>query len=211
MQTIKWLILALVMGVTLNACTITKRHYNNGYHIEWRSHNVANKEQSDQVEHDFSVSSEVIQSAGAIEDVQQTNKEQSNAHPTINHSIKEKLLENRLPRFHSFEKENKGLKLKDGVTSLKKGTEFLNKKKSQNNIGEVGLRTPREYLIAALACLIGAIVLIGIAVLFIVVIEIEGLSIGGLFVFLMLIVGVGCLFAVPISLLLALFSYLYYL
>jgi len=209
MQTIKWLILALVMGVILNACTITKRHYNNGYHIEWRSHNVANKEQSDQVEHDFSESSEEIRSASTKEDVLQTDKEQSNAHPTINHSIKEKLLENRLPRFHSFEKENKGLKLKDGVTSLKKGTEFLNKKKSQNNIGEVGLRTPREYLIAALACLAGAIVLIGIAVLLIVVLELEGLSIGGMLAYLMVIVGFGCLVAVPICLLLALLSYLF--
>jgi hypothetical protein len=209
MQTIKWLILALVMGVTLNACTIAKRHYNNGYHIEWRSHNVANKEKSDQVEHDFSESSEVIQSAGAIEDVQQIDKKQANGNPTINHSTKENLLENGIVRFHSLEKENQELKLKDRVTSSKKVTEFLYKKKSQVKIGEVGLRTPREYLIAALACLAGAIVLIGIAVLLIVVLELEGLSIGGMLAYLMVIVGFGCLVAVPICLLLALLSYLF--
>jgi hypothetical protein len=69
--------------------------------------------------------------------------------------------------------------------------------------------SPREYLFAALwTFLIGA-VFIGLALLFILVIEIEALSLGGILIYFLLIAGGIAVMVVPILLIVALISYLF--
>jgi hypothetical protein len=95
-----------------------------------------------------------------------------------------------------------------GITASNKLTKIKQHKKDLN-IGQPILRSPREYLLGALWCLLIGVVLVGIAILFIIAVEVEGLSIGGIFVYLALVTGGIILIAVPILLLLALIAYLF--
>jgi hypothetical protein len=194
----------------ISACTITKRHYNRGYNVEWRAHYAAHHDQNDSIEKDRSTASDGSKFKPAEEQLQEQPIEVT---PESQSQIEVKNTDcstRQLTRIHAIQKGEKHFQRNKRIPFIKKNTLFKQTKSSPEFIGE-GIRTPREYLIAALACLIGGIVLVGIAVLFIIVVEVEGLSIGGLLVYLMVIVGFGCLVAVPICLLLALFSYLFFM
>jgi hypothetical protein len=79
----------------------------------------------------------------------------------------------------------------------------------EKNFFQPYLMSPREYLFAALwTFLIGA-VFIGLALLFILVIEIEALSLGGILIYFLLIAGGIAVMVVPILLIVALISYLF--
>ncbi|MEN9998989.1 MAG: hypothetical protein RI922_1979 [Bacteroidota bacterium] len=193
----------------VSACTITKRQYNNGYHFEWRNHYSSSNEKTDPIKVDLSKSDEIFNSEKIAQTEEQSNVEREIENHSIDQSSQNETAPNQWFKLHQIKSATKLQKIKDKVSFVKKSTDFV-KKKKQAQIGEIGIRTPREYLIAALACLVGGIVLVGIAVLLIVVLEVEGLSIGGLLAYLMVIVGFGCLIAVPVCLLLALLTYLFF-
>ena len=197
--------LALFVG----ACTITKRQYNNGYHFEWRKHYSTNNQLNEPIEEDLSKSDETFNSVEIEKSKEKSNVELETKNSSIDQTSKQESVVNRWVNIQPIQGATKLQKIKDKVSFVKKSTEYV-KKKKEAQIGEIGIRTPREYLIAALACLVGGIVLVGIAVLLIVVLEVEGLSIGGMLAYLMVIVGFGCLVAVPVCLLLALLSYLFF-
>lgn len=193
----------------VGACTITKRQYNNGYHFEWRKHYSSNNQLNEPIEEDLSKSDATYNSGEIDKSEEKSNVELETKNNRIDQTSKPELAANRWVNIQPNKSAAKLQKLRDKFSFVKKSTEYV-KKKKEDQIGEIGIRTPREYLIAALACLVGGIVLVGIAVLLIVVLEVEGLSIGGLLAYLMVIVGFGCLVAVPVCLLLALLSYLFF-
>jgi hypothetical protein len=205
------LVMTVLIGLSLNSCTITKRQYTGGYHVEWNKHYLT---------HDNTQYDETLVRESSVDSTTILVNNQFDRKTEIN--LSEKI--NDLASY--FQPANFAQKIQDGKEKGAQLKRNLQKKvktsrnsfdskigqlkghKRDVDYGEPMLRTPEEYLVGALwALLIGA-VLIGIAVLFIVVVEVEGLSIGGLFVYLLLVVGFACIVAVPILLLLALFSYL---
>ena len=211
MQTIKWLILALVIGVSLNSCTVTKRQYTGGYHIEWKKHYLTQ---------DNMPKEETLVVKSPIDSNFRQDKNQTALKTEIKSHEKTHVLSEFIQRTNFTVKLQEGKeigrklklnlhnKVKVSRNKIHSKIEDLKEHKKQVRFGEPMLRTPQEYLIGALWAFIIGVAFVGIALLFILVIEVEGLSVGGLFVYLMLIVGFACIVAIPILLLLALFSYL---
>lgn len=207
----RWLVVAVLTGLSLNSCTITKRLYTGGYHVEWNKNYLTQ---------DKTQNEETLVSESSLDSANVQVKNQFDRKTEMNLSAKSNDLAsyfqgaNFAQILHNGKEKGEELKtnLQNKVNTSRNTfhskIENFKGQKRKVNFGEPMLRTPEEYLMGALwALLIGA-VLVGISVLFIVVIEVEGLSIGGLFVFLILVLGFACIVAVPILLLLALFSYL---
>lgn len=211
MQTIKWLTLALLMGVSLNSCTVTKRQYTGGYHVEWKKHYLTQDNKSNE---------ETLVVKSPIDSNFSQDKNQTALKTEIKSHEKSHVLSEFIQRTNFTVKLQEGKEIGQKLTlnlqkkmntsrnTIHSKIEHFKERKKQVRFGEPMLRTPQEYLIGALWGFIIGLAFIGIALLFILVIEVEGLSVGGLFVYFMLIVGFACIVAVPILLLLALFSYL---
>jgi hypothetical protein len=207
----RWLVVAVVTGLSLNSCTITKRQYTGGYHVEWKKNYLTQDNTQNQ---------ETLVSESSLDSTNIQVENQFDRKTEMILSTKSKDLAS---YFHGADfaqlmqdskekgevlKTNLQKKVNTSRTAFRSKIENFKGQKRKVDFGEPMLRTPEEYLMGALwALLIGA-VLVGVSVLFIVVVEVEGLSIGGLFVFLILVLGFACIVAVPILLLLALFSYL---
>lgn len=196
-------LLSILLILIVSSCTITKRQHTSGYHIEWKSKNYQSN-----------VESKELVSSPEPTDVTESNVSK------VDREVIEELVENKIHLNTTAIQPFKASA--NNFVKIYKATRVINEtflhklncqqkiinKKSRKPYGELYLRTPREYLIGALwGLLIGAI-LVGIAVLLIVVVEVEGLSVGGIFVYFMFLAGAACLVAVPILLLLALVSYL---
>jgi hypothetical protein len=210
-QTFRWLVISFLLGLSLNSCTVTKRQYTGGYHVEWKKHYLT----QDHIQNE-----ETLVSESSVDSTTTLVNNKFERKTEVKLSDKSHLLTANFERINFAQKlqdsKEKGEGFKTSIQKkVKKSRHTFHSKidqlkvhKRKVDFGEPMLRSPEEYLMGALwALLIGA-VLVGIAVLLIVVIEVEGLSIGGLFVYLMLVVGFACIVAVPILLLLALFSYL---
>jgi hypothetical protein len=199
-------LLSIFLILILSSCTITKRHYTSGYHIEWKT--KKHQSNSDQVESKEIASS--FESKGhsdsAFMEVDTELNEETTTKKIQFLTPAIQPLKATLPNVAKFYRVTKGTN--ERFLHKLNYQHKIKNKKSRNPYGEIYLRTPREYLIGALWALIIGAVLVGIAILLIVVVEVEGLSVGGIFVYLMFLVGAVCLIAVPISLLLALVAYL---
>ncbi|MFO0494450.1 MAG: hypothetical protein ACK50Y_02870 [Flavobacteriia bacterium] len=191
----------------VSSCTITKRQYTSGYHIEWKTKNhqpVSNRFVSEERNADREDNSISHSKSNAFEDELDNELSQKNSEFNTPAIQGLRVAETKVAKYYKTTKRTKESLLHKLNTKYK-----INAKKLKKPYGEIYLRTPREYLIRALfAFLIGALI-VGICVLLIVVVEVEGLSVGGIFVYLFLIAGAVCLISVPIFLLLALASYLF--
>jgi hypothetical protein len=209
----KWSVIAILIGFSFVSCTITKRQFNSGYHIEWNK-NYSNQEKT--VDSEVGLITETNNNSG------NTNKLELN-HVTettqnhLNEPIRNDVINNTakvsrgvevvetwklIPSKLKANVKRGGVAISDKLTKIKQH-------KKDFNIGQPMLRSPREYLLGALWCLLIGVVLVGIAMLFIIAVEVEGLSIGGIFVYLALVTGGITLIAVPILLLVALIAYLF--
>jgi hypothetical protein len=209
----KWSVIVILIGFSLASCTITKRQFNRGYHIEW------NKKYSNQEKADNSEEGIITETSSNSEN---TNKlELNHASETTENNLHKpigtKVINNTenfskavevVETLKSFPTKLKSTIKSGGITASNKLTKIKQHKKDLN-IGQPILRSPREYLLGALWCLLIGVVLVGIAILFIIAVEVEGLSIGGIFVYLALVTGGITLILVPILLLLALIAYLF--
>ncbi|MDP5010278.1 MAG: hypothetical protein NWQ47_03485 [Crocinitomicaceae bacterium] len=209
----KLIVIAILIGFSLFSCTITKRQFNRGYHIEWNK-NYSNQEMAANSEGEIITESN---NSSANPQELELNHASETTHNDLNEPIPNDINNNTTKVSKGFEVNEKlksfPIKLK---STIKRGGNALSNKltkikqhKKDLNIGQPILRSPREYLLGALWCLLIGVVLVGIAILFIVAVEVEGLSIGGIFVYLALVTGGITLIAIPILLLLALIAYLF--
>jgi uncharacterized membrane protein YkgB len=198
--------ISTLLILIVSSCTITKRQYTGGYHVEWKS-----KNHQSNIER---VESEEIVSSPELTGVIQSNVSK------VDREVIDELVENKIqlntpaiqPLTAFATNSVEIYKATSGVNET-----FLHKlnyqqkiknKKSRKPHGEMFLKTPREYLTSALWGLLIGAVLVVISVLLIVVAEVQGSWGGGIFVYFMFLIGAACLVAVPILLLLALVSFL---
>ena len=198
--------ISTLLILIVSSCTITKRQYTNGYHVEWKT----KKHQCN---------SERVESEEIVSSPEPTGVTESNV-SKVDSELNKELVENKIqlktPAIQSLTAFAtdfvKIYKATSGVNET-----FLHKlnyqqkiknKKSRKPHGVMYLRTPREYLISALWGLLIGAVLVVISVLLIVIAEVQGPWGGGIFVYFMFLIGAACLVAVPILLLLALVSFL---
>lgn len=204
-----WSIIGLV--IIFSACTVTKRQFRPGFHFEWRTQlREANlKSEKDSLSNDEQSNYEFNKTANGSEVSLEIPSDISTAESDKDQFV----TKNETSGNHSF-LFGKLPTIKDASNHIK--ANILNKKNKavplvrKNEGPYMMLKTPEEYLISALwAFLIGA-VLVGIGLIFVIVLEVDGLSVGGFLVYLICIIGGGaCLIAVPILLLLALVSFLF--
>ena len=198
--------ISTLLILIVSSCTITKRQYTNGYHVEWKT----KKHQCN---------SERVESEEIVSSPEPTGVTESNV-SKVDSELNNELVENKIQlnppamqpltafatNFVKIYKSTRGI----NETFLHKLNDHqkIKNKKSRKPNGEMYLKTPREYLTSALwGSLIGA-VLVVISVLLIVIAEVQGPWSGGIFVYFMFLIGAACLVAVPILLLLALLSFL---
>jgi uncharacterized membrane protein YkgB len=198
--------ISTLLILIVSSCTITKRQYTNGYHVEWKT--KKHQCNSERVESEKIVSS--AEPAGV------TESNVSKVESKLNDELVENKIQLNKPAIQPFKASATNIvkiyKATSGVNET-----FLHKlnyqqkiknKKSRKPHGEMFLKTPREYLTSALWGLLIGAVLVVISVLLIVVAEVQGPWGGGIFVYFMFLIGAACLVAVPILLLLALLSFL---
>jgi hypothetical protein len=198
--------ISTLLILIVSSCTITKRQYTNGYHVEWKTKkHQCNSER---------VESEEIVSSPEPTDVTESNVSK------VDSELNDELVENKIQlntpamqpltafatNFVKIYKSTRGI----NETFLHKLNyqQKIKNKKSRKTYGVMFLKTPREYLISALWGLLIGAVLVVISVLLIVIAEVQGPWGGGIFVYFMFLIGAACLVAVPILLLLALVSFL---
>ena len=198
--------ISTLLILIVSSCTITKRQYTNGYHVEWKTKkHQCNSER---------VESEEIVSSPEPTDVTESNVSK------VDSELNDELVENKIQlntpamqpltafatNFVKIYKSTRGI----NETFLHKLNyqQKIKNKKSRKTYGVMFLKTPREYLISALWGLLIGTVLVVISVLLIVIAEVQGPWGGGIFVYFMFLIGAACLVAVPILLLLALVSFL---
>jgi hypothetical protein len=198
--------ISTLLILIVSSCTITKRQYTNGYHVEWKT----KKHQCN---------SERVESKELVSSPEPTDVTESNV-SKVDSELNNELVENKIqlnpPAMQPLTAFSTNFveiyKAKSGVNET-----FLHKlnyqqkiknKKSRKPNGLMFLKTPREYLISVLWGLLIGAVLVVISVLLIVVAEVQGPWGGGIFVYFMFLIGAACLVAVPILLLLALLSFL---
>jgi len=199
-------LISTLLILIVSSCTITKRQYTSGYHIEWKTKN--HQCNSERVE-----SEEIVFSP---EPTGVTESNVSKGDSELNDELVENKIQLNTPAIQPLTAFATDIveiyKATSGVneTFLHKLNyqQKLKNKKSRNTYGVMFLKTPREYLTNALWGLLIGAVLVVIAVLMIVVVEVQGPWGGGIFVYFMFLIGAACLVAVPILLLLALVSFL---
>jgi hypothetical protein len=188
--------------VILTSCSVTKRRYNRGFYIDW------NTTQQQQLKSDHPT--EKLVSEDTFE-----KKADKMSPAELDTIASENLLFERekervdtislKTNFRSFISPINRIKPKIAETK-NKAEEFEIPERKE--IFQPYLKSPREYLFAALWTFLIAAALIGIALIFILIVEIEALSLGGIIIYFMVIAGGVALFIVPILLILALVSYL---
>ena len=199
--------ISTLLILIVSSCTITKRQYTNGYHVEWKT----KKHQCN---------SERVESKELVSSPEPTDVTESNV-SKVDSELNDELVENKIqlntlaiqPLTASATNFVKIYKASSGVNEtflhkLNYQQKIKNNKKSRKIYGVMFLKTPREYLTSALWGLLIGAVLVVISVLLIVVAEVQGPWGGGIFVYFMFLIGAACLVAVPILLLLALLSFL---
>lgn len=197
---LKYLLLTCLI-IVLASCSVTKRRYNRGFYIDWNT----TQQQLKSVQ----PSKRIITEETFEKDVDKIS------------SVK---VDTNAPENLLFERETGRVDATSLKTNFHFDTSPVNLIKPKNaktknkvekfetperkEIFQPYLKSPREYLFAALWTFVIGAILIGIALLFILVVEIEALSLGGILIYFLFIAGGIALFAVPIILILALASYL---
>ena len=195
-----------VIVLSFCACTVTKRHHRKGYHIEWmgsvsksrvEKFTTKHETQADELTLEMNQHDEELAIPLLDENVDAFTKE----------SVTPLISKNTLTLNSQDEKGSIETLINSEIENSSKGR--IEKGKEDVPIFEPLNRTPEEYLWMALKSFIVSAVIIGIALLFILVIEIEAMSLGGILIYAFLVCGFISLIMVPLCLLMALFAYLF--